>query len=86
MCDMLETLDKWIDEIPPIEQPQRFGNKAFRTFYSKLKDVSILLLIFIISYLVQTICKFLFIHLFSLNIAHLVSAKANRNDIVFGVI
>ncbi|XP_035227221.1 serine/threonine-protein phosphatase 2A activator-like isoform X1 [Stegodyphus dumicola] len=40
MCDMLEILDKWIDEIPPIEQPQRFGNKAFRTFYAKLKEES----------------------------------------------
>ncbi|XP_054718912.1 serine/threonine-protein phosphatase 2A activator-like [Uloborus diversus] len=40
MCELLETLDKWIDEIPPIEQPQRFGNKAFRTFYAKLKDES----------------------------------------------
>lgn len=38
MIELLETLDKWIDEIPPIEQPQRFGNKAFRTFYSKLKE------------------------------------------------
>ncbi|CAL1289113.1 unnamed protein product [Larinioides sclopetarius] len=35
---LLEILDKWIDEIPPIEQPQRFGNKAFRTFYTKLKE------------------------------------------------
>lgn len=43
MIELLETLDKWIGEIPPIEQPQRFGNKAFRTFYSKLKDVRILI-------------------------------------------
>ncbi|KAG8195869.1 hypothetical protein JTE90_001107 [Oedothorax gibbosus] len=38
MCEMLETLDKWIQEIPPIDQPQRFGNKAFRTFYTKLQE------------------------------------------------
>ncbi|GIY48701.1 hypothetical protein CDAR_314501 [Caerostris darwini] len=38
LIKLLETLDKWIDEIPPIEQPQRFGNKAFRTFYTKLKE------------------------------------------------
>lgn len=37
---LLETLSKWIDEIPPIQQPQRFGNQAFRTWYDKLKTVS----------------------------------------------
>jgi len=26
--------------IPPTEQPQRFGNKSFRVWYQKLKDVS----------------------------------------------
>lgn len=40
ICDLLEILDKWIDDIPPIEQPQRFGNKAFRTWSAKLKAVS----------------------------------------------
>ncbi|XP_075214757.1 serine/threonine-protein phosphatase 2A activator-like [Lycorma delicatula] len=38
VCDVLEVLDKWIDDIPPIEQPQRFGNKAFRTWCVKLKE------------------------------------------------
>ncbi|GFU28000.1 hypothetical protein TNCV_3153411 [Trichonephila clavipes] len=38
LLSLLETLDNWIKEIPPIEQPQRFGNKAFRTYYSKLKE------------------------------------------------
>ena len=36
-----EFLDKalvWIDEIPPIAQPMRFGNKAFRTWYEKVKE------------------------------------------------
>lgn len=37
---MLKILNKWIDEIPPIQQPQRFGNQAFRTWYDKLKTVS----------------------------------------------
>lgn len=37
---MLDSISKLIDETPPIEQPQRFGNQAFRTFYQKLKDVS----------------------------------------------
>ena len=37
---MLKILDKWIDEIPPIQQPQRFGNKAFKTWYLKVQEVS----------------------------------------------
>lgn len=36
---LLDCLDKWIDEIPPTEQPQRFGNKSFRVWFQKLKDV-----------------------------------------------
>ncbi|CAH0557500.1 unnamed protein product [Brassicogethes aeneus] len=36
--EMLDTLDKMIDDIPPIDQPQRFGNQAFKTWYQKLKD------------------------------------------------
>ncbi|XP_064104121.1 serine/threonine-protein phosphatase 2A activator-like [Macrobrachium nipponense] len=38
LLEMLDTLSQWIDEIPPIDQPQRFGNKAFRDFYAKLKE------------------------------------------------
>lgn len=37
---MLEIVSKWIDDIPPIQQPQRFGNQAFRIWYDKLKTVS----------------------------------------------
>lgn len=36
LSSMLTTLDSWINEIPPIDQPQRFGNKAFKQFYDKL--------------------------------------------------
>lgn len=36
---MLDTMESWIDQIPPIDQPQRFGNKAFRTWCSKLEEV-----------------------------------------------
>ena len=36
--EMLETLSKYIDEIPPIHQPMRFGNKAFRLFIDKIKE------------------------------------------------
>ncbi|XP_072287887.1 serine/threonine-protein phosphatase 2A activator isoform X1 [Pyxicephalus adspersus] len=33
---LLDTLDRWIDETPPEDQPSRFGNKTFRTWYAKL--------------------------------------------------
>ncbi|XP_067928726.1 serine/threonine-protein phosphatase 2A activator-like [Watersipora subatra] len=36
LSNVLSTLSKWIDDIPPIDQPQRFGNKAFKQFYDKL--------------------------------------------------
>lgn len=38
MVSLLDKLDVWIEETPPIEQPQRFGNQAFRTWYKKLKE------------------------------------------------
>jgi len=37
---LLDRLDQWIDETPPTEQPQRFGNQSFRLWYQKLKNVS----------------------------------------------
>ena len=36
---ILDTLSGWVDDIPPIDQPQRFGNKAFRQWHDKLKEV-----------------------------------------------
>lgn len=36
---LLNTLDRWIDETPPMDQPSRFGNKAYRTWYAKLDQV-----------------------------------------------
>lgn len=39
LLDLLETLDQWINETPPVDQPSRFGNKAFRTWYAKLDQV-----------------------------------------------
>ncbi|XP_064027308.1 serine/threonine-protein phosphatase 2A activator isoform X3 [Pogoniulus pusillus] len=33
---VLDTLDRWIEETPPVDQPSRFGNKAFRTWYARL--------------------------------------------------
>lgn len=38
LYDFLDKSEKWIDEIPPIPQPMRFGNKSFRTWYEKVKD------------------------------------------------
>ncbi|XP_023244642.1 serine/threonine-protein phosphatase 2A activator-like [Centruroides sculpturatus] len=38
IISLLEKLQSWIVEIPPIQQPQRFGNKAFTQWYNKLKD------------------------------------------------
>lgn len=43
---LLDRLDKMIDETPPIKQPQRFGNQAFKTWYEKLKDVCCFKLLF----------------------------------------
>uniref|UniRef100_A0A4W4GC29 Serine/threonine-protein phosphatase 2A activator n=1 Tax=Electrophorus electricus TaxID=8005 RepID=A0A4W4GC29_ELEEL len=36
LLSLLGTLDRWIDETPPVDQPSRFGNKAYRTWYAKL--------------------------------------------------
>lgn len=36
--NVLDTLSLWIDEIPPIDQPQRFGNQAFKIFYNRLVE------------------------------------------------
>ena len=40
LLGLLNTFSTWMDETPPIDQPQRFGNKAFRTWWERLKDVS----------------------------------------------
>lgn len=40
ITELLEKLSKWVDEIPPIQQPQRFGNKAFKTWLTKVKENS----------------------------------------------
>jgi hypothetical protein len=38
---LLDTLDQWIDEIPPLPTPQRFGNLAFRTWGQRLEEVRV---------------------------------------------
>lgn len=41
LLELLGILDTWIDEIPPIDQPQRFGNKAFRDWFKRLEEVGL---------------------------------------------
>jgi serine/threonine-protein phosphatase 2A activator len=36
---VLDELDTWIDEVPPLQTPQRFGNLAFREWGKRLEDV-----------------------------------------------
>lgn len=38
---MLDNLDEWITQIPPTEQPQRFGNKSFRIWHARLQEKGI---------------------------------------------
>lgn len=38
LLKLLDTLDEWIDDIPPLQSPQRFGNLAFRTWGKRLED------------------------------------------------
>ncbi|KAI0294871.1 Phosphotyrosyl phosphatase activator [Multifurca ochricompacta] len=38
VLDLLDQLDRWIDEIPPLPTAQRFGNLAFRTWGKRLED------------------------------------------------
>ncbi|KAG2750926.1 Phosphotyrosyl phosphatase activator, partial [Suillus brevipes Sb2] len=37
---LLDTLSNWVDEIPPLQTPQRFGNLAFRTWGARLEERS----------------------------------------------
>ncbi|CAL7946843.1 unnamed protein product [Xylocopa violacea] len=38
VVQMLNEFDEWITQIPPTEQPQRFGNKSFRLWHEKLQQ------------------------------------------------
>ena len=40
LISLIDELEKWADETPPVEQQQRFGNKAFRDWHKKLSEVS----------------------------------------------
>lgn len=39
VLSLLDHLDKVVEDVKPIQQPQRFGNQAFRTWYNILKEV-----------------------------------------------
>lgn len=36
LISLLESLDQMITDTPPVQQPARFGNAAFRLWYSKV--------------------------------------------------
>ncbi|CAA7265754.1 unnamed protein product [Cyclocybe aegerita] len=38
MMSLLDQLDAWIEDIPPLKTPQRFGNLAFRTWGQRLEE------------------------------------------------
>lgn len=38
MVEMLTELDRWINDFPPLAQPMRFGNKAFRQWHARLVE------------------------------------------------
>lgn len=40
LLNLIEKLNQIMNEHPPIEQPQRFGNKAFRNWFETIKNVS----------------------------------------------
>ncbi|XP_059049041.1 serine/threonine-protein phosphatase 2A activator-like [Achroia grisella] len=40
IINLLDKIDKIIDEFPPVEQPQRFGNTAFRDWLAKIKSTT----------------------------------------------
>ncbi|XP_046855557.1 serine/threonine-protein phosphatase 2A activator-like [Xenia sp. Carnegie-2017] len=46
---ILDVLDTWINEIPPVNQPVRFGNTAYRSWFDRLEKESENILINLIS-------------------------------------
>jgi serine/threonine-protein phosphatase 2A activator len=40
IISILETLIRWIDEIPPLQQPSRYGNLSYRTWQERLIEMS----------------------------------------------
>ncbi|KAL4074734.1 hypothetical protein V8B97DRAFT_1868004 [Scleroderma yunnanense] len=42
LLSILDTLDQWIDDIPPLRSPQRYGNQAFRTWGDRLTQARLI--------------------------------------------
>lgn len=38
VVELLEKISQWVDETPPITQPQRYGNKAFATLQRRVES------------------------------------------------
>ncbi|KAL5982235.1 hypothetical protein ACLOJK_016306 [Asimina triloba] len=38
VLSLLQTLSAWIDDIPPVQHPSRYGNPSFRTWADRLSD------------------------------------------------
>lgn len=38
ILDVLTRMGEWVEEIPPIQQPMRYGNKAFKDWFCRLQD------------------------------------------------
>ena len=38
VVNLLETINLWVDQVPPIPQPQRYGNKAFGVLQRKIES------------------------------------------------
>uniref|UniRef100_A0A7S0AAZ4 Serine/threonine-protein phosphatase 2A activator n=1 Tax=Pyrodinium bahamense TaxID=73915 RepID=A0A7S0AAZ4_9DINO len=38
LVELLKTLEGWVDELPPLAQPMRFGNRAFRQWHARLVE------------------------------------------------
>lgn len=36
LYDWLEKIENWLNDVPPVDQPMRFGNKAFRQWIDKI--------------------------------------------------
>lgn len=39
IVEWLNTIEGWINDIPPLKQQMRFGNTAYRTWHEKLQQV-----------------------------------------------
>ena len=38
---MIDKMIAWVDEVPPVKQPMRFGNKAFRTWHARVRATEV---------------------------------------------